>query len=69
MVVVEEHVFGVEFFGGNLVAVGRAEQLRVLRRRPVLALFDGEPVTLAPDTEVTGGMTRPAFIATLEDGA
>jgi hypothetical protein len=33
----------------------------------VLALFDGEPVTLPPDIEVSGGMTRPAFISTRGD--
>ncbi|MCW4463337.1 diacylglycerol kinase family protein [Sphingomonas sp. BT-65] len=58
-----------DWVAARAVTDRRAERLRVLRRRPVLALFDGEPVTLAPNTEVTGGMTRPAFIATLQDAA
>lgn len=44
-----------------------AQRLRPVGKRPVLALFDGEPVTLDPDVEVMGGVTRPAFIATRAD--
>ena len=35
----------------------------------VLALFDGEPQTLAPGTELRAAMTRPVFIATGAGGA
>lgn len=53
-----------DWVAARAVTERRAERLRLVRKRPVLALFDGEPVTLEPDAEVSGGMTRPAFIAT-----
>lgn len=58
-----------DWVAARAVTDRHAERLRAVRRRPVLALFDGEPVMLEPDAEVTGGMTRPAFIATREDAA
>lgn len=58
-----------DWIAARAVTDRRAERLRPLCRRPVLALFDGEPVTLEPGAEVSGGMTRPAFVATLEEGA
>lgn len=58
-----------DWVAARAVTDRRAERVRPLCRRPVLALFDGEPVTLAPDAEVTGGMTRRTFIATAEDAA
>jgi diacylglycerol kinase family enzyme len=58
-----------DWVAARAVTDRRAERLRPLSRRPVLALFDGEPVTLAPDAEVAGGMTGPAFVATLEESA
>lgn len=58
-----------DWIAAHAVTDRRAERLRPVCRRPVLALFDGEPVTVAPAVEVTGGMTRPAFIATREDVA
>lgn len=58
-----------DWIAARAVTCRRAERVRPLSRRPVLALFDGEPVTLDPDVEVAGGMTRPAFIATLEETA
>lgn len=58
-----------DWIAARAVTDRHAERLRVLRRRPVLALFDGEPVTLAPDAEVTSGTTRRTFIATVEDAA
>ncbi|WP_343519303.1 diacylglycerol kinase family protein [Sphingomonas sp.] len=58
-----------DWIAARAVTERRAERLRPIARRPVLALFDGEPVTLEPDAEVTGGMTHPAFIATLGDTA
>ncbi|WP_423604946.1 diacylglycerol/lipid kinase family protein [Sphingomonas sp. MS122] len=58
-----------DWVAARAVTDRHAERLRVLRRRPVLALFDGEPVTLAPNAEVTGGATGPAFIATRADAA
>ena len=38
--------------------------LRIAERRPVLALFDGEPVKLAPDVTIRVGLTAPVFIQT-----
>ncbi|WP_447727092.1 diacylglycerol/lipid kinase family protein [Sphingomonas koreensis] len=58
-----------DWVAARAVTDRRAQRLRLVRRRPVLALFDGEAVTLDPDVEVTGGMTRPVFIATYEDAA
>lgn len=45
----------------------RARELRVAEPRPVLALFDGEPVSLAPGMRVTVGRTAKQFIATGKD--
>jgi diacylglycerol kinase family enzyme len=45
----------------------RAEALRIAERRPVLALFDGEPEQLDPGTSIRVGRTLEQFIAT--DGA
>jgi len=42
----------------------RAQRLRPVSKRPILALFDGEPMTLDPDIEIGGGMTRRVFVAT-----
>ena len=39
-------------------------RLTIAERRPVLALFDGEPVTLDPATAITAGRTAEQFIAT-----
>lgn len=39
-------------------------RLTIAERRPVLALFDGEPVMLDPATEIRAGRTRDQFIAT-----
>jgi diacylglycerol kinase family enzyme len=45
----------------------RAQELRIDERRPVLALFDGEPERLASGTRIGVGRTLKQFIAT--DGA
>jgi len=58
-----------DWVAARAVTDRRAQRLRPVCKRPVLALFDGEPVTLEPDIEVSGGMTRPVFIATHEDAA
>ncbi len=42
----------------------RAEELRIAERRPVLALFDGEPEQLDPGTPIRVGRTLEQFIAT-----
>jgi diacylglycerol kinase family enzyme len=56
-----------DWVAARAVTDRRAQRLRPVSKRPVLALFDGEPVTLEPDVEVTRGMTRPAFISTRAD--
>ncbi len=56
-----------DWVAARAVTDRRAQLLRPVSKRPVLALFDGEPVTLPPDIEVSGGMTRPAFISTRGD--
>ncbi|HEY0621792.1 diacylglycerol/lipid kinase family protein [Sphingomonas sp.] len=58
-----------DWIAARAVTDQRATRLRPVCSRPVLALFDGEPVTLDPDVEVSGGMTAPAFIATREEAA
>lgn len=58
-----------DWVAARAVTDRRAQRLRPVSKRPVLALFDGEPVTLDPDFEIGGGMTRPIFIATRGDGA
>jgi diacylglycerol kinase family enzyme len=42
-----------------------ADRFALAERRPVAALFDGEPVTLPGDAIIGAGITRPAFLATL----
>ncbi|MEG3182150.1 diacylglycerol/lipid kinase family protein [Sphingomonas sp. LT1P40] len=53
-----------DWIAARAVTDRRAERLRPVSRRPILALFDGEPVTLDPGAEISGGTTAPAFIAT-----
>ena len=60
---------GWSWLSGDWVAARAVTQRRAVwiepfSSRPVLALFDGEPVTLAAGTQVTSGMTRLAFLAT-----
>lgn len=62
---------GWEWMTGDWVAARavtyrRSAQICLASRHAVLALFDGEPQHLAPDTPITGGMTRPVFISTLD---
>lgn len=48
------------------VTEARATRFGVAGRKPVLALFDGEPVLLDPGTEVSVAMSPAQFIATRE---
>lgn len=64
---------GWEWVTGDWVAAravteSRTEQLRLGDRGPVLALFDGEPETLAPGTTVRAGRSLETFIATRAEG-
>lgn len=58
-----------DWIDARAVTYRRAVRVRLAARAPVLALFDGEPDTLAPDTEISGGVTRPAFISTKTEPA
>lgn len=63
---------GWEWVTGDWVAAravteGRTEQLRLGERRPVLALFDGEPETLDPGTTIRAGRSLETFIATRQE--
>jgi len=65
---------GWEWINGDWVAARAvtetlARQLRVRGGDRVLALFDGEPVTLDAGEIITAGKSRKAFIATREEAA
>ena len=55
-----------DWVAARAVTQVRTRSLRVAGNKPVLALFDGEPVTLAPHQPITGGRTRPIFLSTKE---
>ncbi|MBX9880834.1 MAG: hypothetical protein K2X73_02555 [Sphingomonas sp.] len=60
---------GWEFLTGDWVNAAavteiKAPELRTAERRPVLALFDGEPVMIEPDLVIRAGETRPQFLKT-----
>jgi diacylglycerol kinase family enzyme len=53
-----------DWVAAHAVTEIETNRLTIAERRPVLALFDGEPVTLDPATVITAGRTREQFIAT-----
>ncbi|OQW42990.1 MAG: hypothetical protein A4S12_05830 [Proteobacteria bacterium SG_bin5] len=60
---------GWEFLTGDWVRAAAvteiyAPELRTAERRPVLALFDGEPVMIDPEVVIRAGETRPQFLQT-----
>ena len=59
--------------GGTLAAravqAGEAAELWNAERRPVLALFDGEPVTLAPGARLRATQSRTQLLATRAEAA
>jgi len=62
---------GWEWLTGDWVAAAavteaEADSIRVSGNRPVLALFDGEPVTLDPSWTIRAERTRDHFIATAD---
>jgi diacylglycerol kinase family enzyme len=64
---------GWEWLTGDWVAAAQVtqvitKQVRIAGRKPVQALFDGEPVKLDADVTITGGMGREMFIATVAAG-
>lgn len=61
---------GWEWLTGDWVAAEEVTEIRVARfgiagRKPVLALFDGEPVMLDPGVSIGTGTTRKMFVTTL----
>lgn len=53
-----------DWVAAHAVTEIETDRLTLAERRPVLALFDGEPVTLDPATIIAAGRTREQFIAT-----
>lgn len=58
-----------DWVAARAVTYRKAQSLHLAARKSVLALFDGERETLAPDARITGGLTRPIFIATAPEPA
>ncbi len=58
-----------DWVAARAVTRREAAQIEPYSSRPVLALFDGEPVTLAPGTIVRSDATRPMFLATAQEAA
>jgi diacylglycerol kinase family enzyme len=56
-----------DWVAARAVTETRADNLRIKGTRPVLALFDGEPVTLDPRETIRAGKSLKAFIATREE--
>lgn len=58
-----------DWLAAQAVTEIRADQLRIAERRPVLALFDGEPQMLDPGTTITVGRSRKQFLTTAKGDA
>lgn len=58
-----------DWVAARAVTEMRADELRIAERRPVLALFDGEPQTLDPGTRIGVGRTGEQFLTTLSEAA
>lgn len=56
-----------DWWAAHAVDRAHATELRVSDKRPVLALFDGEPVTLTPGTPIRSGTSLKAFISTRKE--
>ena len=56
-----------DWIAAHAVDRAHAQELRVRDPRPVLALFDGEPVQLEPGTPIRSGRSLKAFIATRKE--
>lgn len=56
-----------DWVAANSVSEAHSDALRVRGRKPVLALFDGEPVTLDPRETIHAGKSLETFIATRSD--
>lgn len=58
-----------DWVAAHAVTEIRADELRLAERRPVLALFDGEPEMLDPGTRISVGRTRQQFVTTAKEQA
>lgn len=58
-----------DWVAARAVTERRAARVEPFSSRPILALFDGEPVTLAPGTAASSGTTQPMFLATVKGAA
>ncbi|MBX3594624.1 diacylglycerol kinase family protein [Sphingomonas sp.] len=58
-----------DWLAARAVTDRRATRVRPHTRRALLALFDGEPVTIRSGIEIAGGMTPPIFLTTREGDA
>lgn len=58
-----------EWVAARAVQAGEAAELWNAERRPVLALFDGEPVTLAPGARLRATQSRAQLLATHAEAA
>ncbi|WP_448664748.1 diacylglycerol/lipid kinase family protein [Sphingomonas sp. CJ20] len=58
-----------DWIAARAVSEARTATLQVRGRRPVLALFDGEPVTLAPGVPIAAGKSRERFLSTRTEQA
>ena len=56
-----------DWVAARAVTEVRTAELHIAERRPVLALFDGEPEWLEPGTRINVGRTKEQFISTRED--
>lgn len=56
-----------DWVAAHAVSEGWTQELRIHGRKPVLALFDGEPVTLQPHEKIRSGKSLETFIATRTD--
>ena len=53
-----------DWMSAQAVSTERVQRFAVAGLRPILALFDGEPVLLDPGITICAGMTAPRYIAT-----
>jgi len=56
-----------DWVAAHAVSEGWTQELRLRGHKPVLALFDGEPVTLDPHEKIRSGKSLETFIATRSD--
>ncbi|HEX8302948.1 diacylglycerol/lipid kinase family protein [Sphingomonas sp.] len=58
-----------DWVAAHAVTEARTQELRIGGDRPVLALFDGEPVNLGADEKIVAGRSLERFISTREEAA